>query len=58
MTWQAEQGKSTDKFTWVYRETTNGRVYIAGTAGRVRIEDAGPLVDALNEYQLCIGEGR
>lgn len=56
--WKSEEGKPTDKFTWVYRDTPDGRAYIAGTAGRIRIEDAGPLTDALNEYSLCVGEGK
>lgn len=58
MQWKSEEGKPTDKFTWVYRDTSDGRVYISGTAGRIRIEDAGSLVDALNEYSLCCGEGK
>lgn len=58
MGWKAEEVKPADIFTWVYRDTETGREYIAGTAGRIRVADAQCLVEAMNEYQSCVGEMR
>jgi hypothetical protein len=56
--WQVEPGKPDDKFTWIYREAGEQRIYLAGTAGRIRIGEAQAACDALNEYHLCTGESR
>jgi hypothetical protein len=56
--WLLEPGKPDDKFTWVYRLSGEDRVYISGTAGRIRVGDARFMADAMNEYSLCTGESR
>lgn len=56
--YEAESAKPDDKFTFVYCERDGQRDYVAGSAGRIRIADARFMVDAMNEYSLCIGEGK
>ncbi len=64
MTWLPEPQPPEALYTWIYRvlgidrKGVEQRQYIAGTAGRIRLSDAGFVVDALNEYSLTIGEGR
>ncbi len=58
MTWLPEPQPPEALYTWIYRLIGKQREYIAGTAGRIRISDAGFVVDALNEYSLTIGEGK
>jgi hypothetical protein len=58
--YQFEEGKPDDKYTWIFWTHENDpagvKHYLAGTAGRVYITRAAGVVDALNEYQLCMGE--
>ncbi len=59
--WQIEEQENPEaKFTWIYRiiNRKGDKEYLAGTAGRIEIGLVHEIVNALNEYSLCQGEGK
>lgn len=61
-TYFAEDSKISDLYTWVYAvddgDPLARRKYLAGTAGRISMTTAPHIVAALNEFSLCVGEGK
>lgn len=57
--YKPDAGKPIDLYTWIYAENERGeRKYLAGTAGRISITSASFICEALNEYELCVGESK